>query len=320
MQKGIAAMETELVPLGKSGVMIPPMGIGTWSWGDSFFWGYGDDYAETEIRDAFLACMNTGLHFFDTAEVYGLGSSESFLGNFLKADGRKAILATKFFPFPHRFSPGRLLHALRGSLRRLKVPQVDLYQIHQPFSVMSIPTLMGAMAEAHRLGLIRAAGVSNYSLEQTKAAADALALHGLPLASNQISYSLIQRSPERSGLLSLCRDLGVAVIAYSPLGMGMLSGRYSPNNPPPGFRSRRFNKAFLSRLQPLLMLMEEIGKGHGGKTNIQIALNWVMRKGAIPIPGVKNEFQAHDVFGALGWRLSSEEVIALDKASEELHR
>jgi aryl-alcohol dehydrogenase-like predicted oxidoreductase len=310
----------ELIPLGSSGVMVPPMGIGTWAWGDNFFWGYGGDYAEREIHAAFDVCMNAGINFFDTAEVYGLGRSESFLARFLQADGRQAVLATKYFPFPFRLTPGRLIHALQGSLRRLHVPQVDLYQIHQPFSVMSIPTLMGALAEAHRRGLIRAAGVSNYNLEKTRAAADALARLGLPLASNQVSFSLIQRAPERTGLLSLCRDLNISVIAYSPLGMGMLSGRYTPDNPPPGFRARRFSKEFLMKLQPLVALVHEIGRGHGDKSNVQVALNWVMRKGAIPIPGVKNERQAKDVLGALGWSLSAEEVAALDSASAEIRR
>jgi aryl-alcohol dehydrogenase-like predicted oxidoreductase len=313
-------MDMELVPLGDSGLLVPPMGIGTWAWGDNFFWGYGNEYAESEIRAAFHACMQAGVNFFDTAEVYGLGRSESFLAKFLKADGRTAILATKFFPFPFRLTRGRLLHALQGSLRRLNRTQVDLYQIHQAFPPVPIPVWMDALAEAHQQGLIRAAGVSNYNPEQTRIAARALGRHGLPLASNQVSYSLIQRNPERTGLLSLCRDLKISVIAYSPLGMGMLSGRYSPNHPPPGFRRYRFSKDFLLKIQPLHALMQEIGKGRGGKTNSQIALNWVMRKGAIPIPGVKNERQANDVLGALGWKLSAEEVAALDRASEDIRR
>jgi aryl-alcohol dehydrogenase-like predicted oxidoreductase len=313
-------MDIEQVPLGSTGVMVPPMGIGTWAWGDTFFWGYGGDYAESEIRAAFDACMNAGVRFFDTAEVYGLGRSESFLARFLQADGRKAILATKFFPFPFRLTRGRLLHALRGSLRRLRVPQVDLYQIHQSFPPVPIPTWMDALADAHRQGLIRAAGVSNYNPDQTRAAAAALARHGLPLASNQVSYSLVQRAPERSGLLALCRDQNIRVIAYSPLGMGMLSGRYTSDNPPPGIRGRRYSREFLRQIQPLLELMREIGNGHGGKSNVQVALNWVMRKGAIPIPGVKNERQAKDVLGALGWHLTPEEVSALDRASDSIHR
>jgi aryl-alcohol dehydrogenase-like predicted oxidoreductase len=313
-------MSIELLPLGASGVQVPPMGIGTWAWGDSFFWGYGGDYAETEIRAAFDACMKAGINFFDTAEVYGLGRSENFLAKFLAADGRKAILATKFFPFPFRLTRGRLLHALRGSLRRLRTSAVDLYQIHQAFPPVPIPTWMDALADAHKQGLIRAAGVSNYNLEQTRTAASVLARHGIALASNQVSFSLIQRAPERSGLLSFCRDQNISPIAYSPLGMGLLSGRYTISNPPPGIRGRRYNQEFLRRLSSLISLMQEIGMSHDGKTNVQIALNWVMRKGAIPIPGVKNERQAKDVLGALGWMLTAEEVAALDLASENIRR
>jgi aryl-alcohol dehydrogenase-like predicted oxidoreductase len=179
---------------------------------------------------------------------------------------------------------------------------------------------MEALADAVRDGLILSAGVSNYNPERTRASFQALARFGLPLASNQISYSLLNRAPERSGLIALCRELGVTVIAYSPLMQGILTGRYTAENPPPGIRGFRYSKNYLARIPPLLDAMREIGRGRGGKTLTQVALNWVIAKGAIPIPGVKNLHQAEDALGALGWQLSEAEVAALDSASDGVRR
>ncbi len=313
-------MNFSLIPLGTTGLKIPPLGIGTWAWGDRMFWGYGRGYDESDIRQAFEYCMQAGIRFFDTAEVYGLGQSESMLGRLLKADGRPAFLATKFFPFPFRLTKGSLQRALRGSLRRLQVGAADLYQIHQPFAMMPDKTMMQAMADAVCAGKIRAAGISNYSPERTRECAAVLKGLGLTLASNQVSYSLLNRDPEKSGLVALCRELGISVIAYSPIAMGMLSGRYTPENPPRDFRGNRYSKEFLSRLPPLLGLMREIAQAHGGRSLVQVALNWVIGKGAIPIPGVKNKRQAEDVIGTLSWKLSGNEMAQLDAASDAVGR
>ena len=311
-------MEIQKVPLGKSGILVPPLGIGAWSWGDRMLWGYGKGYDEADIRAAFDACLRARINFFDTAEVYGLGQSETMIGRFLKTEKRPVQIATKFFPFPFRLTKESLHRALRGSLRRLGVGSVDLYQIHQPFSLITNAALMEAMAKAVHEGQIRAVGISNYNVERTQRAAQTLKSLDLPLASNQVSFSLLNKKPETTGLLSLCRDLGVSVIAYSPLAMGMLSGRYTPSSPPRDFRSGRYPKDLLERLQSLLALMREIGQSHSGRTPVQVALNWVIAKGAIPIPGVKNVRQAEDVLGALGWQLSIEEIAALDSASDQV--
>ncbi len=308
------------IPLGTTGIKIPPLGIGTWAWGDRMFWGYGRGYGDADIRDAFEYCLQAGINFFDTAEVYGLGQSEKMIGRLLKADGRPAVLATKYFPFPFRLTKGRVQRALRGSLQRLQAGTVDLYQIHQPISLIPDKALMQALAGSVRAGRIRAAGVSNYNLERTRQCAAFLKAEGLPLASNQVSFSLLNRDPEKTGLLALCRELGVSVIAYSPLGMGMLSGRYTPESPPRDFRGNRYSKEYLSRLPPLLELMREIGRAHGGRSTVQVALNWVIAKGAIPIPGVKNKRQAEDVIAALEWRLTGEETAQLDSASDAVGR
>ncbi|MGB7537660.1 MAG: aldo/keto reductase [Anaerolineales bacterium] len=313
-------MNFSRISLGTTGLKIPPLGIGAWSWGDTMFWGYGRGYNEADIREAFDYCMQSGINFFDTAEVYGLGQSEKMIGRFLKADGRPVLLATKFFPFPFRLTKGSLQRALRGSLRRLQVETVDLYQIHQPVSMIPDNALMQALADAVRAGKIRAAGVSNYNAERTRQCAGFLKAAGLTLASNQISYSLLNRDPEKTGLIALCRELGVSVIAYSPLAMGVLSGRYTPESPPKDFRGNRYSREFLSRLPPLLDCMREIARAHGGRSLVQVALNWVIGKGAIPIPGVKNKRQAEDVIAALEWRLTGEEMARLDAASDAVGR
>lgn len=313
-------MNLSRLPLGKTGVNIPPMGIGAWSWGDTMFWGYGRGYDEADIREAYDCCMQSGINFFDTAEVYGLGQSEKMIGRLLHADSRPAVLATKFFPFPFRLTKGSVQRALSGSLRRLELPAVDLYQIHQPFSAIPDISLMRALADAVQAGRIRAAGVSNYDVNRTRRSADHLRDLGVPLASNQISYSLLNRTPEKTGLLALCRELGVTVIAYSPLAMGMLSGRYTAESPPPGFRANRYPREYLARLTPLLELMRTIGGAHGGRSPVQVALNWVIAKGAVPIPGVKNKCQAEDVLGALEWKLSGDEMAQLDAASDTVGR
>jgi aryl-alcohol dehydrogenase-like predicted oxidoreductase len=309
-------MDISRIPLGKTGIQVPPLGIGTWSWGDKMFWGYEQGYHESDVHEAFEFCIQAGIDFFDTAEVYGLGKSETLLGKFLAEGKRTAIVATKFFPFPHRLTKRSLRRALRGSLRRLGLPRVDLYQIHQPMPPVPVPVWMDALADAVHEGTIRAAGVSNYKPARTRAAFDALARRGVHLASNQISYSLLQRAPERDGLISLCRELGVTVIAYSPLMQGILTGRYTAADPPPGFRRRRFPREYLLRVQPLLIEMRQIAQAHEKATLTQVALNWVIGKGAVPIPGVKNKRQAEDVVATLQWRLTPDEMARLDAASD----
>ena len=293
-------------------------GVGCWAWGDRLVWGYGRGYAADTVRQAFDASVAAGIELYDTAEVYGQGQSELLLGEFLKTVDRKLIIATKFMPYPWRLRRGSLVRALRGSLKRLGLEQVDLYQVHQPLAPVTVETWMAAMSEAVQLGLTHEVGVSNYDRSWTQRAFDALAREGIPLASNQVEYSLINRKIEKNGLLKQCQELGVRLIAYSPLGMGMLTGKYTPQNLPSGIRAGRYNARFIERMTPLLTLIKRIGSDHDGKTPAQVALNWVICKGALPIPGAKNLSQAEQNAGALGWRLTEEEVAALDEASDKL--
>ncbi len=307
-----------LITLGKTEIQIPHLGVGAWAWGDRRFWNYGQGYDEADIRGAFDASLAGGVNFIDTAEVYGSGASERFLGSFLPGASSLVVVATKFFPFPWRLGKATLLRALRRSLERMNLERVDLYQVHWPYPPMAIETWAEALAQAVQLGLARAVGVSNYSADQMRRASAVLAKHSIVLASNQVDYSLLNRKVEQNGVLKTCQELGVTLIAYSPLAQGVLTGKYSPERPLPGIRGWRYSKAVLEKAQSLLRRMGEIGEAHDGKSVAQVALNWTICKGTVPIPGAKNAKQAQDNLGALGWRLSEAEVVALDNASEKI--
>jgi aryl-alcohol dehydrogenase-like predicted oxidoreductase len=312
------SMNTERIKLGQTEVQVPRLGIGTWSWGSRFFWSYGTTHTDADIRQAFHASIAAGVNFFDTAEAYGRGHSERLLGQLIKETKCSAIIATKFVPYPWRLRRVSLLSALRNSLSRLGLSQVDLYQVHLPLPPISTEIWMEAMSDAYEAGWIRAVGVSNYSVAQTRRAYAALEQRGIALASNQVEYNLLQRAPENNGLLAECRALGVTLIAYSPLGQGLLTGKYSPENRPPGLGRRRYTQRRLAAIQPLVARLREIGEAHDGKTPAQVALNWVICKGSVPIPGAKNARQAEQNAQSLGWRLTDDEIAILDVVSAEV--
>jgi len=294
-------------------------GLGAWQWGDRLIWQYGQSYSDEDCRAAFEVSLAAGIRFVDTAEVYGSGRSERMLGQFLKDTDQAVLVATKYFPFPWRFTKKAVPRALKGSLERLKVESVDLYQIHQPYSLLPMDSLMEALAEVVKEGLTRTVGVSNFNQTQMLRAYSALARKNVPLGANQVTYSLLNRAIEKDGLLARCQELGVRVIAYSPIEKGLLTGKYSPENPPPGIRGRRYAD-LLPKIGPLLKLMTEIGQEHGGKSKTQVALNWCICKETLPIPGSKNARQAEENAGALGWKLTEEEVEKLDQASDAIRK
>lgn len=293
------------------------LGLGTWQWGDNFFWGYGQ--SASDLQACFDATLAAGVTLFDTAEVYGNGQSEKFLGRFVGTAKHPTFVATKFMPLPWRLTKSQFHSALKGSLKRLNLAQVDLYQMHWPFPPVRIETWMEAMAEVVQAGRVRAVGVSNYSPEQTRRAHTALKQRGIMLASNQVPYSLLNRRYEQNGLLALCQELDIRVMAYSPLEQGLLSGKYSPQNPPPGIRGRRYAR-LLAKVEPVVAVLRELGEKHGGKNPAQVALNWCMGKGTLPIPGARTVQQAQQNVGALGWSLSADEITRLDEVSGNVMR
>ncbi len=292
--------------------------VGTWAWGDRFFWGFGQDYGRDEIKAAFEACLENGTTFFDTAEVYGQGKSEQFLGDFLRDHPSGFRIATKFMPYPWRLGRGNLLRALKASLRRLGLERVDLYQIHQAIPPIQPETWMEAMVEALQAGMVSAVGVSNYSRDWMERAQNTLIRSGFRLASNQVEYNLLNRQVEKNGLLQQCLEQGITLLAYSPMAMGVLTGKYSVEKPVKGIRSGLYNARTMGRIKPLIALIQKIGSDHAGKTAAQVALNWVICKGAVPIAGAKTPIQAQQNAGALGWRLTDEEIDRLDQMSDRI--
>jgi aryl-alcohol dehydrogenase-like predicted oxidoreductase len=316
----------QTIALGQNGPTVTALGIGTWSWGDKLFWNYGSDYDASQVREAFEATLDNGISFFDTAEVYGLGESERLLGRFMKEFGRSPQIATKYFPLPWRLTSQSVSDALTESLKRLQVEQVALYQVHMPFSFfMSQETLMNALADEVKRGRIATVGVSNYSAEQMREAHGYLAARGVPLAVNQVQYSLLSRKIESNGILDAARQLGVTILAYSPLAQGLLTGKYTPDKEFKFNDARRidprFSKNGLEKIAPVVNVLRQIGEkrdrlsgGAGGnRTVAQVALNWLIAQGVIPIPGAKTAQQAKQNAGALGWSLSEEEVAQIEQ-------
>ena len=316
-----AAAVDRPIPLPGCDVSISVMGLGTWAWGDRLTWGmngYDRTYDFETIRAAYERTIAAGITLLDTAEMYGDGESERIIGRLLcedRAHRDRVVIATKFMPFPWRIPfAAALRKSLRNSLARLGVPFVHLYQIHGPISLRSARAVAAALAAPYKAGLIKAVGVSNYSEGELRAIHAALATHGIPLATNQVEYSLLRTMPESNGLLRACRELGVTLLAYSPLAMGRLTGKYSQANPPPG--KRNFSAFPMAEIEPVIAELRSCGAAHGGKTPAQVALNWLICKGAVPIPGAKNAAQAEQNAGALGWRLTADEVAALDRVAK----
>lgn len=313
--------------LGVSGPTVPSLGIGTWAWGDKLFWGYGDKYGEAELEQAFTEAIAQGITFFDTAEIYGFGESERLLGRFLKNHRQRhpeqsVQIATKYFPLPWRFSPSAVSEALTASLTRLGVNSIDLYQVHWPFDfLLGQPKLMQALATEVKRGRIKAIGVSNYSTEQMRNAHQQLADLGVPLAVNQVQYSLLARDIETNGVMTTAKELGITILAYSPLAQGLLTGKYSAETyqAPIGARrlDPRFSQKGLEQLSPLFENLQAIASSTG-HTPAQVALSWIIAQGALPIPGAKNASQAQQNAGALGLSLSKASIETLSAVSATL--
>jgi aryl-alcohol dehydrogenase-like predicted oxidoreductase len=310
------------ISLGRTDIRVSRLGIGAMVWGDMSaapWWSparsaYGPTSTPAEQREALEVSLAAGMNFLDTAAMYGKGVSERRVGELTK--GKDVVVATKF-PFGQFSREASLPATLVESLTRLQRSRIDLYQIHYPFPWMSIPKLMNLMADAVEAGKVRAIGVSNYNAKQMRTAHAELAKRGLPLASNQVQYSLLRRDPETNGVLDACRELGITLIAYMPLASGALTGKYSTTARPAGWR--RYNRYFrgkrLGALADLLDLLREIGDRHGAGPS-QVALRWLIQQdGVLPIVGAKNGNQARQNAGALRFALTDDELEALSEAT-----
>jgi len=280
---------------------------------------YGGTPGPEEERRAFEASLSAGVDLFDTAAMYSGGASERRVGEL--AGGKGVVIATKFPP-GWRSKAEVLPEALDQSLVRLRRNTIDLYQHHFPSRRISIPALMGFMADAVDAGKVRAVGVSNYSAQQLRTAHAALAERGIPLAANQVEYSLLHRAPEVNGVLDACGELGITLIAYQPLAQGVLTGKYRPGDRPTGIRrfGRYYRRDGLKNAQPVVALLHEIGQRYS-RTPAQVALRWLIQKeNILPIPGAKNGRQAASNAEALSFTLVAGEIEALDQATTAWRR
>jgi len=305
----------EFKELGRSGIKVSAIGLGTWQWG-SREWGWGRGYGRGEVLDTFRKALDLGVNFVDTAEIYGRGKSEELVGEAIREHRNEVVIATKVWPM--NLTSGRIMRAADRSLRRLGVDVIDLYQIHWPNPLFPIRGTMKSMKKLVQAGKIRSVGISNFNLGQMKTAQEALA--PLDLASNQVRYNLLDRGIE-SSLLPYAEESKTTIIAYSPLAFGLLTGRYTPESKPTSLiqaTNYKFSKTNLTRLSSLLRVITEIATEHN-KTPSQVALNYLVTKlCVIAIPGAKRPEHVADSAGAADWRLSENEVTRLTTAASEL--
>ena len=307
------------VRLGCSALEVVPLGVGCWAWGDREYWRYEEDHGPRDVVAAFDACLDAGLDLFDTAEAYGWGKSEQIVGALARKSGAALSIATKYAPLSGRGGAAAIAKGLAGSLKRLGLPRLDLYQLHwADTQEVPIAAAMDAFADAVQSGHVRAVGVSNFRAGEMQEAHAALARRGVPLATNQVHYSLLHRAPEVDGVLDACRSLEVTLLAYSPLEQGLLTGKYAPDALPRGARAEAawFAAPNVAAAQPVIAALRHIAANHGVEP-AAVAIAWLLAKPAVlPIPGAKTGEQAGGNAKALDVTLSEAEVAALDSVSD----
>jgi aryl-alcohol dehydrogenase-like predicted oxidoreductase len=320
-------LQFPLRTFGKTDIQITPIGLGMmeFSGGGKGMMSSAFPAITQEDKNATVkAALEGGVNWFDTAELYGNGISEASLSAALKAAGKKngdVIVATKWWPL---FRTARNIPVtIQDRLRFLDGFSIDLYMVHQPFSLSTHAREMEAMADLVEAGKIRSVGVSNFSAKQMRLAHETLQKRGLPLAVNQVRYSLIDRSMERNGILETAKELGVTIIAYTPLGSGLLTGKYHQN--PELLQQKHFfwrsrMQGSLEKTRTLVTALQEIGAVHTA-TAAQVALNWVISchgETIVTIPGATKVRQAEESAGAMHFRLSEAELSRLDELSRAI--
>lgn len=312
--------------LGHSPIRITAIGLGCWQFSEGG--GLGGNYWPTLSADLenriVAASLAAGINWFDSAEAYGAGRSEAALARALVAAGRKngdVVVATKWMPLLR--TAASITKTIAERRARLAPFDIDLHQIHHPIAFASTAAQMNAMADLVETGAIRTVGVSNFTARRMRKAHAALARRGLPLVSNQMRYSLVHRGIETNGVLDAARELGITIIAYSPLAQGLLSGKYHRDQNLIRARSgpRKwlpdFRRGALERSRPLVAALDEVAAAHGA-TASQVALNWLVHahgETVVVIPGATSVEQARENAGSLGFTLTVEESLRLDELS-----
>ena len=312
-------------PLGKTGMQITPIGLGVMQFsGGSGMFGMGfPDLSQDEMNAIIKAALDGGINWFDTAEMYGRGNSERGLAMALKTLGKQddeVIVGTKWFPIFR--TAKNIYRTIDDRLRYLDGFTIDLYMVHQPWGFSSPESEMNAMADLVEDGKIRSVGVSNFSADQMKRAHDALAKRGLPLAVNQVQYSLLYRKIETNDILDTAKELGITIVAWSPLARGILSGRY--HNDPDIYDQLPFARKLMMRdkikdSSPIIDALNEISQKYDA-TAAQVALNWLVNfhgETVVAIPGASKVHQAEESAGVMKFNLSDEDMAQLDALSSD---
>jgi aryl-alcohol dehydrogenase-like predicted oxidoreductase len=312
--------------LGKTIIEITPIGLGCWQFSQaanmmSRAWPFIDQETITGIVDA---AMKGGINWFDTAEAYGWGKSEQALARALRAAGKEpgsVRVATKWWPALRR--AGHLRRTIDRRLEALDGFPIDLYQVHQPLSWSSVARQMNAMADLVMKHKVSAVGVSNFSAKAMRRAHAALAARGIPLAANQVQYHLLDRRIETNGVLAAAKELGITIIAYSPLAQGVLTGRFheDPTRVKALRAPRRWRGIFktkgLEASRPLVDELRRIAEAHG-VSPAQVALNWLVTFSGdtvVAIPGATKKIHVADIVGAMRLELTAAERARLDELS-----
>lgn len=316
--------------LGRTDIQITPIGLGCWQFSRNrgFAGRYWPSLPQETVQEIVRVSLDGGINWFDTAEVYGNGASEESLAEALEAlevDRSRYVLADKWFP-AFRFA-GSVTKTFPARERALGGISIDLHQIHQPFSFSSVEKQVARMAELQRRGSIRAVGVSNFNLTRMRRAHARLALEGIPLASNQMRYNLVDREIERNGVLDAARELGVTIIAYSPLAQGVLTGKFHgdesiASRTGPRKWMKRFKPEGLEATAPLVAELRAVAEAHGA-TPAQVALAWTTQRHGetvVAIPGASSPRQAASNAGAMAIRLTAEQLDHLGQAGIDAER
>ncbi len=302
---------------------LPLMGCGTWAWGNRLLWDYTESM-DADLNVVFNHCVSHGVTLFDTGDSYGTGrlsgQSEKLLGQFKAAytgpNQEDICLATKLAPYPWRLTRQSMVTAGEASAQRLG--HLNLVQMHWStanYLPLQEGPLLDGLAALCQQGTADGVGLSNYGPKRLRWAHQRLSNQGIKIHTLQVQYSLLSTYPvTQLGLKDVCDELDIRLIAYSPLALGLLTGKYAQKSDlPRGLRKFALG-SILSGVQPLLECLRAIA-AEKNKTMAQVAINWCICKGALPIPGAKNLSQAQQNTGALGWHLSEAEVAELDRSS-----
>ena len=294
----------EYVKLGKSDLKVSKICLGTWQWG-SREWGWGKGYGKDDAVRSLNRALDLGVNFVDTAEIYGGGASETILGEAIKGRRSEVVIASKVAPWHLRYES--VIKAAERSRTRLGVSEIDLYQIHFPNPLVPIKSTIRAMEKLVQDGKVRYIGVSNFSVKKLKEAQEAAQSN--EIVSNQVKYSLLERKVV-DDLLPYSKENNISVLAYSPLAQGVLAERKPSSSIQ--MMNILFSPENVSRLEPLLQAIRSVASEQG-KTVTQVALNWLLKDdNVIPIVGVKREQHVEDNVGAVGWKLTREEISRID--------